>query len=139
MTEQSKEEMDVRGSLSRGLVRLASVMLVAMCLPLLSCDAADDEVTLKFNVVSSGCRLDAHIGAHPYYGGEPIAGLPIEYGDAEVTYVYQGRCPSEGIYITAEEIGGTSFTTDYYFRCRSEPYIVEVYDSGSFCSERVIE
>ena len=101
--------------------------------------AGSDEVTLIFRVTSSECRCDAHIGAHPYYGGTQVPGLPIEQGDPDVTYVYSGKCPSEGIYINAEEIGGTSFTTDYYFNCRSDPYVVEVYFTGSYCSERVIE
>ena len=65
--------------------------------------------------------------------------MPLAYGDPEVTYVYSESCPSVGIYISAIEIGGTHFITDYYFNCRSEPFTVEIYFTGSYCNERIIE
>lgn len=105
----------------------------------LGCDGGDDTVTLVFRVTDSRCRVNANVGDHPYYGGTPVPGLPIGYGEPEVTYVYSGNCPSEQIYITSEEIGDTVFTTDYRFNCRSEPYVVEVYYSSTYCNERIIE
>jgi hypothetical protein len=104
-------------------------------------DDSDNTVTLIFRSIDSRCEVDAYLGAHPYYGGEQIPGLPVGYGDGDVEYVYSDSCPSEGIYIQAIEIGGTTFTTDYYFNCRSEPYYVEVdyFSAYGFCDEEIIE
>ena len=103
------------------------------------CDGGADTVTLVFRVTDSRCRVHAHVGANVYEGGIPVPGLPLGYGSPEVTYVYSGRCPSEKIYITSEEIGDSVFITDYRFDCRDEPYIVEIYYTSTYCDERIIE
>ncbi|MBN1773624.1 MAG: hypothetical protein JXB32_20340 [Deltaproteobacteria bacterium] len=105
----------------------------------LGCDGGADTVTLVFRVTDARCRVHAHVGANVHEGGTPVPGLPLGFGSPEVTYVYSGRCPSERIYITSEEIGDSVFITDYRFDCRSEPYIVEVYYTSTYCDERIIE
>jgi len=123
-----------KGFLSMFVFVMATAVVVSAC-----GSGGADSVTLIFSVVDSECEADAYVGGYKNGEGSPVPGLPIQYGDSDVTYVYEGRCPSEGIYIYANEIGGTSFVTDYYFNCRSDPFLVEVYFTGSYCSERVIE
>jgi hypothetical protein len=134
----------VGGETMRRVFLLFSILMIctAPVFFMTGCFGSEDDestVTLIFRSLDSRCEVDAYIGAHPYYGGEHIPGLPANYGEGDVEYVYSGTCPSEGIYIQAIEIGDTVFTTDYYFECRSEPFYVEVDYASTYCDENIIE